>query len=183
MKKFAILSLLALGLMILSCANNTPNQEIHTITNATWEATLSGGLGQASLMNFTTTFQVEDAGPLDITAFSFFNSGACFGTNITDHSEVGSATLNVNSLNQVTGTLTYSITSKINTNVLTLTAPSGDLTGTSNGAPGVLGTLSNGVAIGTWTLTSSDTACIPNGGTASGTFLMCQGATTCTPPQ
>jgi len=182
MKKFAILSLLALELAVLGCANNTPNQELHTITNATWEATLSGGLGPASLMNFTTTFQVEDAGPLDITAFSFFNSGECFGTNLRDHTEAGTATLNVNSVNQVTGTLTYTITSAINGNVLTLTSPSGDLTGTSNGSPGVLGTLSNGVAIGTWTLTSADPSCIPNS-TASGTFLMCQGATTCTPPQ
>jgi hypothetical protein len=182
MKKFAILSMLALELAVLGCANNTPNQELHTITNATWEATLSGGLAQASLMNFTTTFQVEDAGPLDITAFSFFNSGACFGTNITDHDEAGTATLTVNSLNQVTGTLTYTITSRLNGNVLTLTSPSGDLTGNSNGAPGVLGTLSNGVAIGTWTLTSADPTCIPNS-PVSGTFLMCQGATTCTPPQ
>jgi hypothetical protein len=181
MKKFAILGLLALELAVGGCANPV-NNEIHTITNATWEANLSGGLGQASLMNFTTTFQVEDAGPLDITAFSFFNGGACFGTNITDHTEAGAATLTVNSVNQVQGTLTYSITSRLNSNVLTLTSPSGDLTGTSNGSPGVLGTLSNGVAIGTWTLASSDTNCIPNS-PASGTFLMCQGATTCTPPQ
>ncbi len=181
MKKFAILSLLALELVVGGCANPV-NNEVHTITNATWETTLNGGLGQASLMNFTTTFQLEDAGPLDITAFSFFNSGACFGTNITDHTEAGTATLTVNSLNQVNGTLTYTITSQINGNVLALTSPSGDLTGTSNGSPGVLGTLSNGVAIGTWTLTSSDTNCIPNS-PASGTFLMCQGKTTCTPPQ
>jgi hypothetical protein len=61
-------------------------------------------------------------------------------------------------------------------NVLTLT---GNLTGTSNGTTGTTGTLSNGVVEGTWALTGGqgDPSC-----TGGGSFLMCQGAATCTVP-
>jgi hypothetical protein len=61
-------------------------------------------------------------------------------------------------------------------NVLTLT---GDLTGTSNGTTSTTGTLSNGVVVGTWTLTggAGDPSC-----TGNGDFLMCQGNNTCTAP-
>ena len=186
MKKFALLIVLAFELAVCGCANNAPNTIVSTTTTGNWGAQMTGGTGEAALLNFTTQFTLTaNSGinePLDIVAFSFINAGKCFGTAVTDNREVGNATLTVSSTNTVSGSLNFTVTSTTNGNVLTLTAPDGGLTGTTNGSPGTVGTLSNGIAVGTWTLTSSDTNCIPTS-PVSGTFLMCQSTTQpCVPP-
>lgn len=180
MKKVAILVVLALTLMVGSCGTGTPSTEVNLTTNGSWEAQINGGTGQASLLNFIVSFALFNTGPLDVTAFGFFNSGTCFSNIPNTQKAVGTATLTATATGAVTGTLTMTVTSTTTPpNVLTLTAvpPKGGLTGTSNGAVGVTGTLSNGVAVGQWTLTGP---CVPTN--QSGTFVMCQGTNKCTPP-
>jgi hypothetical protein len=185
MKKVALL-MLALELAVCGCGSNNPSTTTTTQANGLWEASLSGGLGEASKLGFTTQFTVTPnaagtAEPLDITGFGFFNNGACFATDvngITEENETGTATITTNTgTDQVTGTLTFAVQSiSPPGNTLTLT---GNLTGTSNGTTTTTGTLTNGVVQGTWTLTggAGDDSC-----TGGGSFLMCQGARTCTPP-
>jgi hypothetical protein len=177
MKKFALLILLALELAVCGCANNSPNTTVNTTTSGSWEVQMTGGTGEASQLNFVTTFSVLNSGPLTITGFSFFNTGKCFGNTVGAETETGSTTLTTSSTNTVTGPFTFTVTSATPPgNVLTLT---GNLTGTSNGTTGTTGTLSNGVVEGTWALTGGqgDPSC-----TGGGSFLMCQGAATCTVP-
>jgi hypothetical protein len=177
MKKFALLTLLALELAVCGCGTNSPNTTVSTSTSGNWEARMTGGTAEASLLNFTTTFSVVNGGPLNITALAFFNNGKCFGTAVGNETEAGSTTLTTSSTNQVTGPFTFTVSSVVPAgNVLALT---GNLTGTSNGTVGTTGTLSNGVVVGTWTLTGGqgDASC-----TGGGTFLMCQGNATCTAP-
>jgi hypothetical protein len=185
MKKLALLAL-ALELAVCGCASNIPSTITTTKASGNWEAQLTGGIDQASRLDFVTSFNVTPntagtAEPLDITGFGFINNGACFATDqngITTETEAGLATINTNNgTDQVTGTLTMEITSVTPPgNTLTLT---GNLTGTSNGTTFTNGTLSNGVVQGTWTLTggAGDPTCA-----GSGNFLMCQAAATCTPP-
>jgi hypothetical protein len=178
MKKLAFLLVLALELAVCGCGSNTIAPTItNTATSGNWEAELTGGADQASLLNFITTFSVTNGGPLDITAFHFFNSGKCFALGTIDvpgSSESGTATLITGSANQVTGTLTFKVTS-ISPAGNTLTM-SGNVTGTSNGTPTTTGILSNGVVVGTWTLSggAGDSSCA-----GSGNFIMCQGTSTC----
>jgi hypothetical protein len=174
MKKLAIL--LGLSLVVCGCGNNKPNTVTNTSTSGNWEAQLIEGTGQASLLNFVVTFSVINSGPLDITGFGFFNDGQCFTTGLNQQTEKGSASFTTNTTGQVTGTLNLTITSSTTGSVLTL---QGQLTGTSNGTTTTTGTLSNGVVVGNWTLTnSSNPACnTPQG--SSPTFIMCQGAATC----
>jgi hypothetical protein len=185
MKKLALL-VLALELVVCGCGSNTPSTITTTSASGNWEAQLTGGLDQASRLNFVTSFTVTPntagtAEPLDITGFGFINDGACFATDqngISTETESGQATITTNTgTDQVTGTLTMTVNSVTPSgNTLSLT---GNLTGTSNGTTLTNGTLSNGVVQGTWTLTggAGDSSCA-----GSGTFLMCQGAATCTPP-
>ena len=70
--------------------------------------------------------------------------------------------------------LPMTIASSTNGSVLTLT---GDLTGTSSGTSTTSGTLSNGVVVGSWSLTPGAKATGCNAGT--GDFVMCQGKATC----
>ena len=188
MRKFAILTLLALELVVSGCGNNTPNTRIATTTNTNWLAQLSGGTGQASELNFETQFSVTTfsgtSAPLDVNSLRFLNQGMCFGNGQNNETVGGQATLTVSSTNKVTGSMTMTVASTLNSNVLTLTSPDGGVTGTTNGSPGVLGTLSNGVVVGTWSLSSSDTNCIPSS-PASGAFIMCQNPNSqgvCVPP-
>jgi len=187
MKKLAILMLLALEIAVCSCGTSSPSTTVTTSTTGNWEAQLTGGTGAASQLNFVTafTFTVNSGAsvPLDITGFSFINAGACFANGVNGSTETGSATVTVSSTNQVTGGMTYTVTSQTTAGtVLTLTSANG-LTGTSNGTTGTTGTLTNGVVVGTWSLSSSDTNCIgTNTSPVMGTFLMCQGAATCTVP-
>jgi hypothetical protein len=177
MKKLATIALLGLGMWLSSCASNTVAPAPRTGAGGNWEAQLTGGTGQAALLDFVSNFSVGfNGGTLDINSFSFFNANTCFSTTSTDSTEQGSAVLNTSASNQVTGSLTYQISGAAPSgSVLTLTsypAPIG-LTGTSsNGSNN--GALTNGVVTGTWSLTSSNnnTDCdVP-----SGTFVMCQEA-------
>ena len=90
----------------------------------------------------------------------------------------GSASFGTNTgTGQVTGTLTYNVQSSVPPgNLLTL---NGQLSGISNGTTTTLGTLSNGVVWGTWTLQPG-----PQSPDCSGTgnFIMCEGTATCSIP-
>jgi hypothetical protein len=178
MKKLALVALLALEIAVCGCgATNNNSTTTNTQATGNWEAQMTGGTDQASLLNFVTTFTVTNSGPLDVTGFGFFNSGACFVTGTDAESVSGNASFTTSSTNTVTGTLNLTITSSSNGSVLMLNA--GSLTGTSNGTTTTTGTLSNGVVIGTWSLTpgSGTTGC--NSG--SGTYILCQDKATCTP--
>lgn len=181
MKKLAFLMVLALELVVCGCGSSTSAPTTtSTATTGNWEAQLTGGADQASLLNFVTSFSVTNSGPLNITGFSFINAGKCFANGVNGSTETGTATLVTGSANQVTGTLEFTVKSVTPAgNVLTLT---GNLTGTSNGTPTTTGTLSNGVVVGTWTLTggAGDPTCaVPPPGN---NFVMCQGTNTCTVP-
>jgi len=186
MKKVVAISILfALGLALGSCGSSTPTNAITTSTNGTWEAHLTGGIGQASELNFNTTFTVTDTTgisnePLSISGFAFFNAGKCFTNGTNGTTWAGSATLITSSAGTVSGSLTFTVTSSTSSNVLTLnTSPSGGISGTSNGTTTTTGTLSSGIAWGTWALTGGqgDPSC-----QGSGNFIMCQGTQTCTIP-
>lgn len=178
MKKLACLIVLALELAVCGCGSNTiAPATTNTSTTGSWEAQLTGGTDQSSLLNFVTSFSVNTSGPLTITGFSFFNAGKCFANGTNGSTENGNATLNTGSAGQVTGTLDFKVVSTIPAgNTLEL---KGNLTGTSNGTPTTTGTLSNGVVVGTWTLTggAGDPSCA-----GTGNFVMCQGSNTCTVP-
>lgn len=191
MRRIAILALLALEFALCGCGYNPPRNSVTTSTSGNWEAQLIGGTGPSSQLNFVTSFGVttfngEDQQALTIDGFGFFNSTTCFATSqsTTEVTESGNATLTTNSAGQVSGSFNYTVSSLINSNVLVLsTGTTGGVNGTSNASTTTAGTLSNGVIWGTWQLTSADPTCIPpNGGQASGTFVMCQGTTSCTVP-
>jgi hypothetical protein len=180
MKKLAILLVLALELAVCGCGTTPPATVINTSTNGLWEAKILGG-SEASLLGFTTTFIVENSGPLNVTSFAFFNQGSCFENGLNEENVSGLANFTTTlGTDQVTGTLNLTVKSIASGNVLTLSTVDGGLTGTSNGTTGTTGTLSDGVAVGTWTLTGPCT----NGANPppSGNFIMCQGTATCTPP-
>ena len=178
MTKLALVVLLALELAVWGCGTS-PSTSTITNTEATgnWEAQLTGGTEQASLLNFVTAFTVTNSGPLNVTGFGFFNSGACFLNGTNAETITGNANFTTSSNNSVTGTLNLTITSAANASVLTLNP--GTLTGTSNGTTTTTGTLSNGVVVGTWTLApgSGVTGC----NTGKGTYILCQDKVTCTP--
>lgn len=177
MKRLAILIVLALELAVCGCGSSSPSTQVTTTTSGNWEVLMTGGTEQASLLNFITAFSLTNSGPLDITGFGFINTGKCFTNGANQETVTGSATLNAAANGTVTGTLNMNVASVTPAgNTLKL---SGNLTGTSNGTVGTTGILSNGVVVGTWTLTGGqgDPSC-----TGGGTFLMCQGANTCTPP-
>lgn len=182
MRGLAILVTLALALGLCACANNTPNTVTNTSTSGNWEAQLiSPTGGQASLLNFVVAFNVTNSGPLDVTGFAFFNQGACFATGLNAETVSGTASYTTGPTGQVTGTLSLKITSSANGSVLTLTSNPNGLTGTSNGTTTTLGTLSNGVVVGTWTLAPGSNAKGCDAvNSPDATFIMCQNAATCT---
>src|SRR6202163_4028583 len=181
MKKLAFLVALALELAVCGCGTHTiANTTPSTTTSGSWEAQLTGGADQASLLNFVTAFSLNNnntvtSGPLTITGFGFINAGKCFANGVNGSTETGNATLVTSSADQVTGSLSFKVVSVTPAgNTLTM---SGNLTGTSNGTVTTAGTLSNGVVVGTWSLSggAGDPSC-----TGSGNFLMCQGTNSCT---
>jgi len=175
MKKLAIVIALALEFAVCACGTSPNTNPVNnTTTSGNWEAKLTGGTEQASLLNFVVAFSVENNGPLNITGFGFFNQGACFATGVNAETESGSASFTTGSTGAVTGTLSLTIKSATNSSALALT---GQLTGTSNATTTTTGTLSTGVVVGTWTLTPG--ANIPGCNQDSGSFVMCQGAATC----
>jgi len=180
MKKLAILFVLALEIAVCGCGGNTTSSTSTptTSTNGNWEAQLINGTGQASLLNFVVSFSVNNTGPLDITGFSFFNAGSCFQTGTDAETESGTATLSTTNAGTVSGPFTLTVTAAGTGTALALT---GTISGTSNGTTTTTGTLSGGSVVGTWTLkpgSGADSSCTE---VTDGTFIMCQGATTCTP--
>jgi len=173
-----MVALLGLGMWLSSCATSTVVPPVTTGAGGNWEAQLLGGVGEASLLDFTSDFSVgPGGGSLDIhfpPSFFNTNSGSCFQT-IASYN--GSAVLTTSTANLVTGSLMYTVTSGSG-NTLTLTAGPGSdpptigFTGTSTGTADD-GVLSNGMVQGVWTLTegSGVTGCA-----GSGTFVMCQEA-------
>jgi len=178
-KKIAILALLAMELAISGCGNNVPPNTPTTSTSGNWEALLTGGTGDASQLNFVTAFTVTNTNglgsqPLDITGFGFINVAACFASE----TESGSANLTTSSTNQITGTMSYTVTSGTPSgNTLTLTGT--NVFGTYTGTTTTTGNLTDGVVTGTWKLTggAGDSSC-----QGSGQFIMCQDVATCTVP-
>jgi hypothetical protein len=178
MKKLALVVLLALELAVCGCgATNNTSNVTNTQATGNWEAQLTGGTDQASLLSFVTAFTVTNSGPLDITGFAFFNQGACFATGTDAETVTGKANFTTSSTNTVTGTLNLTITSSTNGSVLTLN--DGALTGNSNGTTTTTGSLSNGVVVGTWSLTPGTgvTGCNPG----TGNYVLCQDKATCSP--
>jgi len=195
MKKLALLALL-LELAVCGCGTGPSSNVVTTTTSGNWEAQFLGDTAPfpASQLNFVTAFSVTSViegtpETLNITGFGLFNTSQCFATGTGAETVTGSATLNTAQSGQVTGSFNYAVTSvatptTVAGNVLTLTTTNGGVSGTSNGTSTTTGTLSNGIFWGQWTLTSSDTNCLPASakGTAQGTYIMCQGTATCTPP-
>jgi hypothetical protein len=187
MKKLAFLALLALSLAVYGCGSSTLNTTLtNTTASGNWEAHVNGGLGSASQLNFLTNFTVTDNGSganlsLDINNFSFINAGSCFPTGIDTSSPSGNTTFStVTGTDQVVGTMTYIVRSNAPPgSFLTLTSYANGFTGISTATQNQTGTLSNGVVVGQWTLTNSTKNTDCNG---TGTFIMCQGTATCTPP-
>lgn len=183
MKKLAFLIVLALELAVAGCGTGTPHNYTNTQTTGQWSAQLTGGTGEASKLNFVTAFNVINSGTLDITSFGFFNQGACFGNGVLGSVESGAASFTTNiSTDQVTGSLSYTVTANQPPgSLLVMTSLPDGLTGTSSGSTSTTGTLSNGVVVGTWVLTGSAT-CTGGPAQVTGTFLMCQGNSTCVAP-
>jgi hypothetical protein len=206
MKQLAIITLFALALALYGCSTTTirnANQIITNISSGNWEAQLTGGIGSVAGLNFVTQFTVtnttgQNTAALDITGFSFINAGSCFGNNLgaAAASEAGSSTLNTDSTGQVSGSMDFAVTSSAAGgaqagNVLMLTTasitengialPPGGVSGTSSGTSTTTGTLSHGVVWGNWSLTSTDTKCIPTS-PVYGAFIMCQGVASCSIP-
>lgn len=175
MKKLAILITLALEIAVCACGTSPNTNPVNnTTTSGNWEAVLTGGTEQASLLNFVVAFNVENSGPLDVTGFGFFNAGACFANGINAQTVSGTASFTTVNAGTVNGTLNLTINSTTNSSVLKLT---GNLTGTSNATTTTTGTLTNGVVVGTWALTPG--ANISGCNQDTGSFVMCQGAATC----
>jgi hypothetical protein len=190
MKQAALVVALALQLAALSCGNSVPYNTIATSTTGNWEAKLLGGTGQAAELNFVVGIQLTNnfgtVEPIVASGLGFFNSTQCFlPSDVNGATSVnvnGNAEFTASSSDVVTGTLSLTINSiqpSGNTLVLTASPPAGGLSGTSSGTTSTVGTLSNGVAWGTWQLTggAGDSSCV-----GSGTFLMCQAGVTCTIP-
>lgn len=175
MKKLALVIALALEIAVCACGTSPNTNPVNnTSTTGNWEAQLTGGTEQASLLNFVVAFSVENSGPLDVTGFGFFNQGSCFANGLNAETVSGTANFTTSGAETVTGTLNLTINSSTNNSALKL---SGNLTGTSNATSTTVGTLTNGVVVGTWTLTPG--ANLAGCNSDSGSFVMCQGAATC----
>jgi hypothetical protein len=163
MKEVAILLLLAL--MLTGCGNSDNPPNVQQASGGTWESEMLGGDGTASGLSFITQFTVGGNGALSITNFQFLTQvdGGCFP--VTGATPNGNLTLTFNAADQVSGTFSFTIVSGGNTLTLTSTSVTGNVN-TNN-------TLSNGVVMGTWTLTGGS-GC--NG--VGGTFTLTQSTTT-----
>ncbi|HUO24726.1 MAG TPA: hypothetical protein VMU61_03610 [Candidatus Aquilonibacter sp.] len=158
MKQLAVVVLLALELAVLGCGSSTPTNTAPTAASGTWQAVLVGGSGEASTLNFVTTFSVNGDSSLDVTGIQFITVGPCFGAGST----AGGSLSVSNSTGVVTGPFSFSVQSGTG-NTLTLA-------GTENGT----------VITGTWTLNGSG-GCDDSDSTTqpSRTFTMCQGSGPC----
>lgn len=146
MKKFAILALVAMEIMVCACGTSTNSTTpiITTSASGNWQASLVGGRGQSGALNFNTTFSVgQGGGTLSFSALTFLTTNSCF---VSSQTVSGNAVLTTDTSNNVTGTLNITVNSGTPSgNTLTLTGTT--VTGTSNN-----GVLTNGKVTGTWTL-------------------------------
>lgn len=164
MKLVAVTVLVALGVALLACGGTTQNTNTAPSTaSGTWQALLENGTGNASALNFITTFTVNTDGSLANVNIEFLTNGPCFTAS---NSAGGSLNVTTNASGLVTGTLDYSVQSGVPAgNTLTLK-----------------GTESGNVITGNWTLSgSSDCTDPPSGSSITLPFTMCQGTGTCTP--
>ena len=147
MKKFALLALVALEILVCACGTSTNSSTTTTTTSASghWQASLVGGRGQSGALDFVATFTVgAGGGTLNFTGLTFLTTNSCF---VSGQSVSGNATLTTDSSNNVTGTLNITVNSGTPSgNSLVLTGTT--VTGTSNS-----GVLTTGKVTGTWTLT------------------------------
>lgn len=145
MKKFAVAMVLVVGLTLLGCGSNNPqNGNI----NGTWTAVLADTPNGENL-NFATTLTVNNDGSLSISNFSFSSSSQCF---VSGETESGTFALSGDLNSNVTGQFTFKVTSGSPTgNVLALT-------GKANG----------NTITGQWTLTGGT----PSGCSGAGTFTL-----------
>jgi hypothetical protein len=158
MKRIAIL---LLALLISGCGSGRPTAQ--SASGGLWQAQLSGGEGSASGFSFNTQFTVNSDDSLSISNFEFLNSNSCFPINGgTISGSMPGLTQNMAN-NTVNGTIMFTVTSGGNT--LTLEPTGSSVTGTIVGT-----TLSDGKAMGNWSLAGSGGAC-PN---ATGSFSMTQ---------
>jgi hypothetical protein len=184
MRQLAILVLVALGVGVLGCGHTILPPTIRTSTSGLWEAQLTGGKGPVTSLGFIVGFNVLNTNggtteALTITNFSFYNgqAQACIGAVDV----IGSADLTTTSENQVTGSMSLTITSHLpagNTLLLSTNNANNQQVGSVYGSANN-GALTNGIVTGDWTLTSTDTNSDCQG---NGTFLMCQGTDTCSAP-
>jgi hypothetical protein len=177
MKRMAFLTLLAL-LMIAALLSSCGTSRIQKLPTNNWQAQLTGGTGPAAALNFMVNFNLSlmngsFAQAANISDFSFIKPSQCFsGSSVV----VGSVTLTNNlNTNQINGSIALTIQSETG-NVLTVSAvpPAGELIGLASD-----GAVTNGIANGLWTLTPSSNDSSQSACSASGSFIMCQNATSC----
>jgi hypothetical protein len=145
MKKFAILGLMAMALVLSSCGNDQTAAAADTSGN--WQAVLTGGAGEASVLSFNTSFSVNNDGSLSVSNLAFLTTGTCF---VSGGTASGTATVTTDSTGLVTGSVNYVVQSG---------SPAGNtltLVGTEDGT----------TITGTWTLTGGE------GCTGAGDFTM-----------
>ena len=128
MKKIAILSLMVLALVLSGCGSDQSTAAADT--SGAWQAVLTGGAGEASVLSFNTTFSVNNDGTLSVTNLAFLTVGTCF---VSGGTAGGTADVTTDTNGVVTGTISFIVQSGSpagNTLTLTGTEDSNTITGT-----------------------------------------------------
>lgn len=163
MKRFALAALLALEMIVGGCGGSSTTNTATTTASGTWQAVLTGGVGEGATLSFVTEFTVDGGGGLNVSNIEFITGGtdSCFQSGAT-----ASGSLNVTTTNNiVTGPLSFTVQSGVPAgNALTLT-----------------GTEMGSTITGTWTLTGSASCSDSSTTGPTRSFTMCQGSGTCTP--
>ena len=144
MKRFGIVLLIALGLLLGACGGGKSSSGN---INGNWTATLTNTDSSAAF-GFTTSFTQSSGTEVTVTNFTFTTSSSCFASGGT---EIGSFALSGDFNGNVTGAFGMTIQS-----------------GTPSGNTLTLqGTVKNNAISGTWTLTGVTSGC-----TGAGTFTI-----------
>jgi hypothetical protein len=161
MKEVAVLLLMAL--LLNGCGSST--RTLQSTTSGIFQAAMYGGTGDASGFSFITQFTLNGNNSLSISSFQFLtdnnlNNSPCFPIN--GGTVTGSiSNYVVNTDDEVTGTLTFTVTSGGNT--LTLVGPlTGTATVTGTGTNTSV-TLTSASVAGNWSLKGS-AGCNATGG-------------------
>jgi PBP1b-binding outer membrane lipoprotein LpoB len=161
MKEVAIVLLLAV--VLTGCSNTSTTVPVSS--GSVWATEMVGGSGTSSGFSFNLQFTLSGTN-MNISNFELINSDTCFGANTV--TAAGTLDITANSDNQVSGTMSFTLSSAAG-DVVTLASSSVTGTGStaSNGAP-----LTGGVIKGMWTLVpASGSGCV----TAAGSFTMTEG--------